>query len=223
MHRQYLLGMSARAFIDSEIALLDRHFAEKKCTRDRLLLQLGVTTGLRIHELLSITVADLWTGTEVVRDLYIQRARLKGGRSLKRRAVRGRRIPLADNVREVAADHLAKIGMFEPTRAVFGSRQSGAGAMTLFQAYRRLRQACRACGIDLVGVSTHAYRKTFCQVFYNRTKDLLLTQVAMGHAKPLTTAVYLRADQGRADQIIRELATRLASPVPAPVGLVVAG
>ena len=215
--------MSARAFSDHEISLLDRHFTERKNSRDRLLLLLGVSTGLRIHELLSITVADLWKDGEVVHDLSIQRARLKGGRSLKRRAVRGRRIPLADNVREVAADHLAKIGMFESTRAVFGSRQSGVGAMTLFQAYRRLRQACRACGIDLVGVSTHAYRKTYCQAFYNRTKDLLLTQVAMGHANPLTTAVYLRADQGRADQIIRELATRLASPVPAPIGMVAAG
>jgi integrase len=209
--------MSARAFTDEEINLLDRHFGERNCTRDRLLLLLGVTTGLRIHELLSVTVADLWNGTEVVRDLCIQRARLKGGCSLKRRAVRGRRIPLADNVREIAADHLAMIGMFEPTRAVFGSRQSGAGAMTLFQAYRRLRQACGACGIDLVGVSTHCYRKTFCQAFYNRTKDLLLTQVAMGHANPLTTAVYLRVDQGRADQIIRELAGRLGNPAPVAV------
>ena len=95
--------------------------------------------------------------------------------------------------------------------------------MTLFQSYRRLRQACRACGIDLVGVSTHSYRKTFAQSFYGRTRDLLLTQVAMGHANPLTTAAYLRADQERADQIIRELATRLVAPGATGVGLVAAG
>lgn len=210
--------MSARAFTDAEISLLSRHFSEKNCTRDRLLLLIGVSCGLRIREILSIAVADLWDGNEVVHELYIQRARLKGGRSAKRRAIKGRRIPLAENVRQAIADHLAEIGTMDPTRAVFSSRQSHGRPMTQFQCWRRLREACGACGIDLAGVSTHSYRKSFAQSVYGRTKDLLLTQVAMGHANPLTTAAYLHADQGRADAVILELGARLG---PAPLAAAV--
>jgi integrase len=86
--------------------------------------------------------------------------------------------------------------------------------MTQFQAWRRLRRACTACGIDLSGVSTHSYRKTYAQAFYSRTKDLLLTQVAMSHASPLTTAAYLKSDQDEADKVIRELASRFDKPSP---------
>jgi integrase len=212
----YLSAVSARAFDDHEISALSRHFTDNGNKRDRLLLLIGVTCGLRIREILSITVADLWDGREAVQELYIQRARLKGGRSVKRRAIRGRRIPLAENVRLAIASHLADIGTADPTRAVFASRQSHGRPMTQFQCWRRLREACAACRIDLAGVSTHSYRKSFAQAFYGQTKDLLLTQTAMGHANPLTTAAYLKADQGRADQIIRELASRLAVPSPPP-------
>ena len=213
---RYLSGMSARAFTDSEISLLTRHFSGRGCKRDHVLLTIGVTCGLRIREILSITVADLWDGKEVVQELYIQRSRLKGGRSSKRRAIRGRRIPLAENVRSAVADHLADIGTSDPTRAVFASRQSHGRPMTQFHCWRRLREACAACGIDLAGVSTHSYRKTFAQSFYARTKDLLLTQAAIGHANPLTTAAYLKADQGRADAVILELGARLGPATPTP-------
>lgn len=207
--------MSARAFTDHEISLLDRHFAEKSCTRDRVLLLLGVSCGLRIRELLSLTVGDVWTGQGVVRELFLQRARLKGGRSAKRRAIKGRRIPLADPVCDVIADHVARIGAFEPSRALFASRQSRGRPMAQFNAYRRLREACAACGIDTAGVSTHSYRKSFAQSVYGKTKDILLVQLAMGHASPLSTIAYLRSDQSKADHVIRELGARFG---PAPAG-----
>lgn len=214
--RNYLSNMSARAFTDPEISLLSRHFTDRGCKRDRLLLLVGVTCGLRIREILGITVADLWDGKEVIHELYIQRSRLKGGLSAKKRAIKGRRIPLAENVREAIAEYVVEIGTGDPTRAVFGSRQSHGRPMTQFQCWRRLREACAACGIDLAGVSTHSYRKSFAQSVYGRTKDLLLTQVAMGHANPLTTAAYLKADQGRADAVILELGARLGPATPAP-------
>lgn len=209
--------MSARAFTADEVSLLSRHFTATGHTRDRLMVVLGAATGLRAHEWLSITVGDLWDSAraQVVGELYIQRARLKGGKSAKRRAIHGRRIPLADPVRAVVADHLFKIGVFAPELAVFGSRESQGRAMTVVQAYRRLRQGCAACGISLGGISLHSLRRQFAQACFDLTKSVLTVQRCLGHASPITTAIYLSSDQAQADATIRELGARMGQPAPA--------
>ena len=102
--------MSARPFTESEFSLLSAHFAAAGKTRNLLLLKLGCGTGYRISEVLALRVRDVWTGMEVARELTIARRNLKGGRGAYHRSVRGRRVPLAEPVREVIREHLAKIG-----------------------------------------------------------------------------------------------------------------
>lgn len=215
MGLSYLFPMSARAFTAGEISTLSHHFGSAGNTRDRLLVILGAATGLRARELVGIRVSDVWTGTAVVQELYIQRCRLKYGRSAKRRAIRGRRIPLADPVRDAVTDHLAVIGVFDPDHAVFSSRESHGQSMTTEQAYRRLRQGCVACGIPLSGVSLGSLRRHFAQSCYSFTHCVLTVQRCMGHSSPLTTAIYLNADQTRADDTIRALGNRMGQPLPA--------
>jgi integrase len=213
--------MTARAFTAHEITQLADHFAARGCTRDRLMVVLGATTGLRAQELLGATVGDLWdpAKAEVARALYIQRARLKGGRSAKKRAVQGRRIPLADPVREVARQHLLSIGVFVPSLAVFASRESQGRPMTVVQAYRRLRQGCAACGIDLCGVSLHSLRRHFAQSCYDLTHSILTVQRCLGHASALSTMIYLASDQAEADATIGELGSRLGGQLAGPADL----
>ena len=210
--------MSARAFTSQDIAQLSAYFAAHGNTRDRLMVVLGATTGLRARELMGILVGDLFDSAkaEVVRELYIQRSRLKCGRSAKRRAVHGRRIPLADPVRAAVADHLFKVGVFDPSLAVFASRESQGRPMTTVQAYRRLRQGCAACGITLGGISMGSLRRHFAQSCYELTKSVLTVQRCIGHSSPLTTAIYLASDQAEADATIRELGARLGQVAPAP-------
>ena len=92
--------MSARPFTDSEFSHLSAHFSAAGRTRDVLLLKLGCGTGYRISEILALRVRDVWTGHDVAKEVTIARRNLKGGRGAHSRSVRGRRVPLAEPVRE---------------------------------------------------------------------------------------------------------------------------
>jgi len=203
--------MSARSFTPLEYQTLEHYLASGADTRAHLLLVLGCNTGLRISELLSLTVGDCWTGTDVRHELFVARRRLKGGRGVHRRAVSGRRIPLAGHVRQAVARHLRAIGTENLAGALFRSRQSGARAMSRWHAHRLLVDACVACGIDRFFVSNHTYRKTFAQFCYARTKCLLTTQRCLAHSSPLTTAIYLSVNQDAVDRTI----LTLTAPAPA--------
>jgi len=69
--------MSARPVSEQEFSLLSIHFSVAGKTRNLLLLKLGCGTGYRISELLALRVRDVWTGTEVARELTIARRNLK--------------------------------------------------------------------------------------------------------------------------------------------------
>jgi integrase len=207
--------MPARAFSPEEYHTLEQYFAGAGDTRGHLLLVLGCNSGLRISSLLGLTVADLWTGESVRRELFVARCKLKGGRGPRRRAVTGLRIPLADHVRQAIDEQLRAIGTDIPARALFPSRQSGLAAMSRWNAHRMLREACVACGIDSYHVATHSLRKTFAQFCYAKTKCLLTVQRCLAHRSPLTTAIYLSINQDAVDRTILDLTT------PAPAGNII--
>lgn len=199
--------MPARAFSSEEFSVLERYFAEAQSTRNRLLFLLGCATGLRITELLSLRVSDVWETGAARREIYIQRQRLKGGRSARRRSVRGRRIPLAEPVRNAIAAHVENGLWALPDRHLFASRQNLFKPMSRWHAHRILLRAVAACGLNSDRISNHSYRKFFAQGIYARTKDLLLTQAALSHANPLTTARYLCTDERRVDEAILALSS----------------
>ena len=126
--------MSARPFTEAEFTSLTTHFSAAGKTRDVLLLKLGCGTGYRISELLALRVRDVWTGTGVAKELTIARRNLKGGRGAYHRSVRGRRVPLAEPVREAIREHLLKIGTDNPDRALFSTTQAQGEPMDRRQA-----------------------------------------------------------------------------------------
>lgn len=209
--------MSARPFSEGEYATLNRYFAGAGRTRDRLMLVLGCASGLRITELLGLRWSDVWGGQDVVSEIYVARSRLKGGRGEHKRSVCGRRIPLGEGVRRAIREHLDSIGTQDPSRALLSSRQSAGRPMARFHAYRILVEACTACGIETARVSNHSYRKTFAQSCYQRTHDLLLTQAAIGHSSPITTALYIRTSQSAVDAVVRGLTAEPATAVLMPM------
>lgn len=222
LHRiAYLLGMSARAFSPDDYHRLECYFKDAGDTRGLLILVLGCNMGLRISELLGLTIADCWTGEAVRPELFVARRRLKGGRGVHRRAVTGRKIPLGDHVRQAIAGHLRTMGIGDITGALFRSRQSGFGPMTRWDAHPFLVDACISCGINRYLVSNHTYRKTFAQFCYARTKCLLTTQRCLAHSSPLTTAIYLSINQDAVDRTILDLTTPApaANVIPLPAAV----
>ncbi len=148
-----------------------------------------------------------WTGTEVARELTIARRNLKGGRGAYHRSVRGRRVPLAEPVRDAVREHLMKIGTDNHDRALFSTTQSQGEPMDRSAVYRVLTEACRLCGIDATRISTHSLRKTFVGRIYKASNhDLIATQRIVGHTSPATTARYLETDSAQLDALMLSVA-----------------
>lgn len=203
----YLFSMSARPFTESEYATLLSSLAGPCRTRDRLLLVMGCGVGYRISELLSLRVGDVWCGGEVAQEVTIARRHLKGGHGPHRRAVKGRRVVLSENVRTALRGHLAVIGTSNPGLALFSSAKAKGEPMGRSMVFKLLRGACAACGITNARVSTHSLRKTFVGRVYRASgNDLIATQRVVGHTNPATTARYLETDSAHLDDLVRHLA-----------------
>jgi site-specific recombinase XerD len=103
--------------------------------------------------------------------------------------------------------------MPDPEAFLFQSREGKNQPLSYVQAWRVIKGAAKACGLDTTRISTHSLRKGFAkEVFEASGHSLPVTQKALGHTSILTTIAYLDTDQNEVDQVIRGIASR-ARPV----------
>lgn len=197
--------------------------------RDQALITLGLNTGFRITELLSLTVSQVWEAGRVKPLMKVTRARLKGGHGCHRRAVVSRSVPLNAAVAAVLEPYLfARFGSGspDPTLPLFPSRHAGR-ALSRWQANRIVHAVFEKAGLGTPECwGTHSLRKTFCRRVYQATKyDINLTRAVMGHSNISTTQKYLHVDEAdmtAAVQAIGQIASAPCSDLPkldrAPTG-----
>jgi integrase len=178
--------------------------------RNHLLVLLGLRTGFRISELLSLNIGDVWDGHTVVREISVSRARLKGGRGPKRASIRSRSVPISEEVRESLRQYLGMRVVQSPLEAseplLCSSRRL---RLSRWQANRVIHEAARKAGLSSQQrLGTHSLRKTFARRIYQSSgKDLMLTRAALGHSSVSITQRYLETDAGELNRIILSLAT----------------
>ncbi|MDF1996760.1 tyrosine-type recombinase/integrase [Peribacillus frigoritolerans] len=150
---------------------LKRHCSE----RDYILFLLGINTGLRVTDLLSLKIKDIEGKMEVI---------IKEGKTKKPRMIQ-----LFTICNELAA-YIATID----GEWLFPSRK-GDKPISKIQAYRQLNKA--ADMVDIEGVGTHTMRKTFGYWHYKRSKNLAELQMILNHSHPVITLKYIGvADEG---------------------------
>lgn len=164
--------------------------------RDAALFELGLQTGYRISELLSLHLGDVvGPDGEVATHLTVQRRNSKGRRS-------GRSVPLNDAARSALWEWVSRArenpGLILAEQPLFltGSLR----AMTRWQAYKILRRAYRLAGLS-GPLATHTLRKTFANRVYSFCLGRLagghpvdpfrVTSKALGHANINSTDKYL--------------------------------
>jgi len=120
-------GMSAGRYLTPEEQ--HRLLAQLPAPRDRLLVVLALHTGFRVSELLSLRWRDLVDESGRPRPaVAIPRRNLKGGRSTKRKAISGRRLPLNAAATAAIAEYLVQLGpALSPESWVFASRKNPPG------------------------------------------------------------------------------------------------
>jgi integrase len=190
-----------RALTDDEVARVSQAFRGTYAARDRALFVLGVKTGFRISELLSLRVGDVWQHGQFMERVAVSRRYMKG-------KTEGRSVILHAEAKAALAAWLMamqRMGTVSPETYLFPSRKGLNRPLRPGQARYILRQSYAVCG--LTGkLSSHTMRKTFGQTVYEKSgRDLLKTQRAMGHKSPASTVAYLHIDERDIDALILAL------------------
>jgi site-specific recombinase XerD len=170
--------------------------------RERALLALGFTTGYRISELLSLTVADVSTNGVIHNHINVKAAASK--------TKVGRTVLLNSDAKKALAkliEWLSAKGL-DNTTALFVSRKhvNGYAAITRQQAGRLIKGLFALVGAIGSSYSTHSMRKTFAKTVYDFTGGKIeLVQIALGHKSINSTVSYLSFNTSSIDDAIHAM------------------
>ena len=171
--------------------------------RNRGLFMLGVSTGGRISELLSLTIGDVYQNGTAVTDLLYDKSIVKGGEV-------SRAVPVnTDGMRAIdklVEWHRNRYENTEPDRPLFPSRQkSGRVPMHRQTAHDILKTAFTGAGLN-GKLATHSLRKSFAQRVYEQSGDIFLVQELLGHKNVSTTQRYLGVNYASAREAVEGMA-----------------
>lgn len=172
-------------------------------TRNRGLFMLGVSTGGRISELLSLTIGDVYQNRAAVTDLLYDKSIVKGGEI-------SRAVPVNRDGRQAIVDliawHRERYNTTHKSRSLFPSRNGqGSQRMSRRTAHDVLKTAFERAGLN-GHLATHSLRKSFAQRLYDRTGDIFVVQEMLGHRSVATTQKYLGVNYASVRQAIEEIA-----------------
>lgn len=178
----------ARPLTDSEVAAVLREFRGTYRLRNTALFILGLKTGFRISELLSIKVRDVFAYGAVIDQVTVQRSAMK-------RKIEGRTVALHLEAREALRAWIDELSPASEDSFLFVSRKGDNRALSRKQAWSILTKAFKDA--KLTGkLGCHATRKTFAAKVHEKLgRDLLKTQRALGHRSPASTVAYLSFDE----------------------------
>jgi integrase len=160
-------------------------------TRDRALFIMGVNTGYRVSELLSLRVKDVYQYGKIIDLVTVARQSMKGKHE-------SRTMPINNRVKDALRPWIKQRergGKLGPDTPLFLSKKNGAGgelkAISRVQAWRVLNISFEAC--ELPGkVATHSMRKSFADRAYDRFGgDIAKIAKLLGHKNVNSTINYL--------------------------------
>ena len=177
-----------RPLDNNEIRRVSTCFTGTFKIRNRGLFILGVSTGGRISELLSLQIRDVWQNNKPVTDLLFDKSVVKGGEV-------SRAVPVNSDgrqaIEELLSWHREQYNTTHKTRPLFPSRNGqGKQQMSRRTAHDVLKVAFEDAGLN-GKLATHSLRKSFAQRLYDRTGDIFAVQEMLGHASVATTQKYL--------------------------------
>jgi len=192
-----------RPLDNDEIRRVSACFTGRYEVRNRGLFMIGVSTGGRISELLSLRVGDVYQNGRAVTDLLYSKSIVKGGEV-------SRAVPVNVDGRAAITAlidwHRTQYGDIDEKRPLFPSRnKKGTVAMNRQTAHDMLKVAFMAAGLN-GKIATHSLRKSFAQRVYEHSGDIYLVQELLGHRNVATTQKYIGISYASARQAVEAIA-----------------
>jgi site-specific recombinase XerD len=191
-----------RDYTDAEIALVRKSFSRRFALSDRCYFEMALQTGLRVSEMLSLTVGQVYQYGRVVEEVAVERKHMKGGKAGK---ASGRTIPLFPGThphllallkRMVAMLKVKDPKDIDTATPLFMSRvrnkEGSRRAIARETAWRIIKGIAREnefCG----KVGTHSTRRTLARKVFKWSKDIRVVQRILGHKSLQSTEAYLKS------------------------------
>ena len=177
---------------------IQKSFHGRHATRNKTLFLLGIHSGFRISELLSIRVKDVWNGSGPRESVQVRRSNMKAKKN-------GRIVPLNAVAKRAISDYMTEYEL-EADRPLFPSQVKPDQPFNRQRAHAILSEVFSDCGLD-GSVATHSLRKTFAWSVYKVTGgNIHAVQQMMGHANISTTVSYLGFNHEQASDIVNKIA-----------------
>ena len=204
-----------RPLDNNEIRRVSAAFTGTFEVRNRGLFMIGVSTGGRISELLSLRLADVYQNDKPVTDLLFDKSIVKGKET-------SRAVPVNVDGRLAIAElvnwHRDRYGDLDANRPLFPSRNGkGQQQMSRRTAHNVLKDAFVSAGLN-GHLATHSLRKSFAQRLYDHTGDIFAVQEMLGHRNVATTQKYLGVNYASVRDALEEMAVSGELHVPDLLG-----
>ena len=160
-----------------------------KAWRMLCLLELLYATGLRVSELVGLTVQAV----KAERDFILVKG--KGGRE--------RLVPVSSGARRAVSDYLSVIAMAPGGASKWLFPSFGAvGHLSRQHCGLELKSLAREAGLDAAKISPHVLRHGFASHLLEGGADLRAVQQMLGHADISTTQIYTHVQTERLREVI---------------------
>lgn len=175
---------------EPETILKMRKYLIKRSQRDHCLFVLGISSGLRVSDLIALRCRDVME----TRTRAKKRIRLR-----EQKTGKGKDFPLNDGAVKAIEAYMATRKGWDEEAYLFESRKAH-GHIQRAQAYRILTDAAQHVGItDSIG--THTLRKTFGYQSYKKTGDITPIQKLLNHSSPAITLAYIGITRDMLDNL----------------------
>ncbi len=165
-----------------QIDNIKRHLRRRNL-RDYLLFVLGINSGLRISDLLLLTIDDVKEKNRIV--------------LREKKTGKTKDFPLSESCKKAIQEYL--IDSWTTSGWLFRSKK-GDHPITRIQAYRIINQAARAVGIK-EAIGTHTLRKTFGYWAFKNGVDVTRIQKLLNHSAPSITLNYIGITKDELDDV----------------------
>ena len=181
----------------ADIGKIKRHLLKTHQYRNYLLFVMGINVGLRISDLLSLRISDVWHNGKCVEAIVIREQKTKKYRT----------IALNGATEEAIERYLGSLKTFNENDWLFKSRKYGT-PLTKQSAHRIINQIMADCGI--VGHwGTHTLRKTFAYQLYmaNAEQPMILEYLMklLNHSSQQITLAYMGIEQQQLNNLVENL------------------
>ena len=159
--------------------------------RDYMLFVMGINSGLRVSDLLSLKINDVVDSKGRTCDCIRLREQKTG---------KEKQFPINKNAGKAIKGYLDSLDSYEMDDYLFKSREGNNKPITRMTAWTILGNAAQTVGItDNIG--THTLRKTFGYHAYQQGTDIALLQQIFNHSAPSITLRYIGITQDDIDNV----------------------